>query len=58
MAFEDLFVALRDDQFSKLWGEEPLQAANATQLFNLLGHPRLKSTVQLRHFVGALTQLA
>ena len=41
MAFEDLLVALRDDQFGKLRREEPLQPPDAPQLLDLLGDPPL-----------------
>src|SRR5262249_1337412 len=56
MAFEDLLVALRDDQLSKLRREKALQPSDAAQFLNLLGDACFKPTVQLRHLVGALTQ--
>src|SRR5215472_10047356 len=58
MAFEDFLVTLRDDHLGKLGGEEPLQPPDPPQLFNLFRDPRLQTTVQLRHLVGALAQFA
>ena len=58
MAFEDLFVALRDDHFGKLRREEALQPPDPAQLLNLLGDPRFKAAVQLRHLLVALAQFA
>src|SRR5262249_25749405 len=42
MAFEDLLVALRDDQFGQLGREKPLQSPNAPQFLDLLDDPRLE----------------
>ena len=56
MAFEDLLVALRDDQLSKLRCQKPLQSPDAPQFLDLRGDARFEAAVQLRHLVGALTQ--
>src|SRR5215472_3751846 len=56
MAFEDLFVALRDDQFGQLRRQKPLQPSDAPQLLDLLGNPRLQPAVQLGYLIGALAQ--
>jgi hypothetical protein len=58
MAFEDLFVALRDDQFGQLRCEKTLQSADPPQLLDLLSDPRLQASVQFRHLVSARAQLA
>ena len=58
MAFEDLLVALRDDQFGKLRREKALQPSDATQFVNLGGDPRLQIAVQLPDLLGALPQFA
>jgi len=58
MAFENLFVTLRDDEFGELWREEPLQPPDPPQFLDLFGDPRFEAAVQLRHLVGALTQFA
>jgi len=57
MAFEDLFIPLRDDQFGKLRCEKPFQSSDSTQFVNLLGYARLQASVQFRHLVGTLPQL-
>jgi hypothetical protein len=44
------------DELGKLRRQEPLQPADAPQLIDLIGDSRLKPTIQLRHFVGALAQ--
>ena len=54
MAFEDLLVALRDDQFGKLRREKALQPSDPAQFVNLLGDPRLQIAVQLPDLLGAL----
>jgi len=38
MAFEDLFVALRDDEFCQLRREKPFQASDAAQFIDLRRH--------------------
>ena len=58
MAFEDLLVTLRDDEFSKLRREKALQPSDAAQFVNLLGDPRLQIAVQLPDLLGALAQFA
>src|SRR5215469_16711356 len=45
MAFEDLLVALRNDQFSKLRCQKPLQPPDPAQFVDLLGNARFKPTV-------------
>ena len=56
MAFEDLFVALRDDQLRQLWRQKPFQPPDAPQFLDLFGDPRLQAAVQFRDLIGALTQ--
>ena len=56
MAFEDLLVALRDNQFRKLRREEPFQPTDTPQFLDLFSDPRFETAVQLRHLVGALLQ--
>ena len=58
MALKDLFVTLRNDQLGELRCKEPLQPTDAPQFLDLGGDARLKTTVQLRHFVGPLPQFA
>src|SRR5215472_3540009 len=58
MAFEDLFVALRDDQFGKLRCQEPLQPPDAPQFLDLLRDPHLQAPIQLGYLFGALPQFA
>src|SRR6266446_1475351 len=58
MAFEDLLVTLRDDQFGKLRREKPLQSSDSTQFVNLGSDPRLQVAVQLPDLLGTLPQLA
>ena len=58
MAFEDLLVALRDDQLRELGREEPLQSPDPAQLLDLLGDPRFEAAVQFGHLLGALAQFA
>src|SRR5215831_7819196 len=58
MAFEDLLVALRDDELGQLRREKPLQSPDPPQFLDLLGHPRLETAVEFRHFFGPLTQFA
>src|SRR5204862_5261483 len=58
MAFEDLLVTLRDDQFGKLRSEEPLQPADAAQFVNLLGDPRFEPAIEFADLLGALAQFA
>ena len=58
MAFEDLLVALRDDQFGKLRCQKPLQPPDPPQFLDLFGDPCFKAAVQFRHFVGPLPQFA
>ena len=56
MAFEDLLVALRDDQFGQLRREKPFQPSDAAQFFNLRSDPRFETTVQCSNLLRALTQ--
>src|SRR5215469_9498554 len=56
MAFEDLLVALRDDQLSKLRCQKPLQPPDAPQFLDLFRDPRFETAVQLGHLVSALMQ--
>ena len=56
MAFEDLFVALRDDQFGKLRRQKPFQPPDAPQFIDLLRDPRFETAVKLSDLVGALAQ--
>src|SRR6516164_3656538 len=56
MAFEDLLVTLRDDEFGQLWRDEPFQPPDPPQLLDLFGDPRLKNTVQFGYLIGALLQ--
>ena len=58
MAFEDLLVTLRDDQFGKLRREKPLQPSNSAQFVNLLGHPRFEPAIEFADLIGALAQFA
>jgi hypothetical protein len=58
MAFEDLLVASRDDEFGKLRCEKPFQPPNPPEFFDLFSDPRLQTAVQFRHFVGPLAQFA
>src|SRR6266536_6614319 len=58
MAFEDLLIALRDNQFGKLRREKALKPSDPPQLLDLFGDARLQASIQLRHLVGALAQLA
>ena len=58
MAFEDLFVALRDNQFGQLRREKPLQSPDAPQFLDLFGDPRFETAVQFRYLIGALVQFA
>jgi hypothetical protein len=58
MAFEDLLVTVRDDEFGKLRREKALQSSDATQFVNLGGDTRLQIAVQLPDLLGALPQLA
>ena len=58
VAFEDLFIALRDDQLSKLRCQKPLQPPDAPQFLDLLGDAVLETAIQLRHLIGALAQFA
>jgi hypothetical protein len=45
MAFEDLLVALRDDQLSKLGHEEPLQPTDTAQFLDLFSDPCFETAV-------------
>jgi len=56
MAFEDLLVALRDDEFSELRCEEALQSPNAPEFLDLFRDPGLQAAIQFRDLVGALAQ--
>jgi hypothetical protein len=56
MAFEDFFVALRDDQLSKLRREKPLQSPDAPKFLDLFCDPRFEVAIQRRYLVGALAQ--
>src|SRR5262252_5792937 len=56
MAFEDLLVALRDDQLGQLRRQEPLQFPDPTQFVDLLGDARLQLPVPPGDLVGALAQ--
>jgi hypothetical protein len=56
MAFEDLLVALRDDQLRQLRREEPLQSPDPTEFLDLLGDASFETTVQLRDLIGPLAQ--
>jgi len=58
MAFEDLLVAVRDNEFGQLRREKPLQPPDPPQLFDLFGDARFETTVQLRYLIGALAQFA
>jgi len=58
MAFEDLLVALRDNEFGQLRSEKALQPSDATQFVNLGVDPPLQITVQLPDLLGALPQFA
>src|SRR6516164_882593 len=58
MAFEDLLVALRDDQFGKLRRQKSFQPPDAPQLLDLFRDPHLQAAVQFRDLVGALPQFA
>ena len=58
MAFENLFVALRDDQFGKLRGEKALQPSDPPQFLHLFGDPHFETAVQFRYLVGPLPQFA
>ena len=51
---KDLLIALRDDEFGQLRRKKPLQPPDAPQFFDLFGHPRFETAVQLSHFLGAL----
>ena len=56
MAFEDLFVALRDDQLGKLRREESFQPPDAPEFLDLFCDPRLEPAVQFHDLIGALAQ--
>jgi hypothetical protein len=56
MAFEDLFVPLRDDQLRKLRCQKPFQPSDTAQFIDLLGDTRFEAAVQLGDLVGTLTQ--
>src|SRR6516165_5160754 len=56
MAFEDFFVALRDDQLGKLRCEKPLQPSDTPQFLDLFSNPRFEAAVQLSYLIGALAQ--
>src|SRR5262249_970088 len=58
MAFEDRFIALRDDEFGKLGREKPLQPADTTEFLDLCSDTRLQTAVQFGDVLGALTQFA
>ena len=58
VAFEDLFIALRHDQFGQLRREKSLQPPDPAQFFDLLGYPRLQATVQFRNLISPLPQFA
>src|SRR5205814_5535437 len=58
VAFQDLLVALRDDEFGELRREEALQPPDPTQFLDLLDHSCLETAVQFRHLACALAQLA
>ena len=58
MAFEDLLVALRDNQLGKLRRQEALQPPDPTQLLDLLGDPRFEPAVEFCDLLGALAQFA
>src|SRR5262245_55304995 len=56
MTLQNLFVALRDDPFGKLWSKEALQPPNPAQLLNLLCDPRFQVAVQAGNLLVALAQ--
>jgi hypothetical protein len=45
MAFEDLLVALRDDQLGQLRREEPLQPPDTAQFLDLFSDPCFETAV-------------
>jgi len=58
MAFEDLFVPMRDDQLSKLRCQKALQSPDPAQFLDLFGDPRFETSVQLCYLIGAFVQFA
>src|SRR5262249_3537201 len=46
MAFEDLLIALRDDELRELRREKPLQPPDPLKLLDLLGHAGFEATVE------------
>jgi hypothetical protein len=53
VAFEDFFVALRDNHFGKLRRKEALQPPDSAQFFDLLRDPRFETAVEFGYFLGA-----
>jgi hypothetical protein len=45
MGFEDLLITLRDDKFCQLRRQKPFQSPDPTQFLDLLGDPRLQTSV-------------
>ena len=45
MAFKDLLVALRNDEFRKLRRKESFQATDPTQLFDLVRDPCFETAI-------------
>src|SRR5207237_525808 len=58
MAFEDIIVALRDDEFGQLRREEAFEATDPAQFLNLVGNPRFEASVEFGDLFGALAQFA
>src|ERR1700757_2107736 len=56
MAFEDFFVAVRDDQFGELRCKEPLQSPDPAQLVDLFRDPYFETAVKLSDLLRALPQ--
>jgi hypothetical protein len=56
MAFEDLLVALRDDQLRQLWRQKPFQPPDPPQFLDLFRDPGVQAAIQFRDLVGALAQ--
>src|SRR6516162_7942434 len=58
VAFENLFIAVRDNELRQLRREEAFETADAAQFLDLFGDPRFETAVQLCYLIGAFVQFA
>ena len=53
MTFENFFIVLRDDHFSELRCQEPLQPPDTLQFLDVFSDTRFENAVQLRYLMSA-----